>query len=785
VLLKKNFSSKSLRRCIFIALAVICLFGLPGFQTALAQGQGAVKLAAMIGLDGYCKDDRWIPLNVIVENSGPDVNAQIQVIDRTGNNLKPFTSAELSLPGTSRKELFMSLYPQNFYQGLRVRVVADGQTLAETDLTVSCLGVTDTLIGLVTDAPVSYDALGAIKPLSGVSNVARLNLANLPDQATGWAGLDALVISGVDTNTLSSAQRQAMELWVADGGKLFVVGGAQWQAVAAGLGELLPISLNGTQKVSNLDALGQYFKVATPGAGETTLAIGTLQPKSSVLVEQAGTPLLVEKIVGFGQVFFFAADPGLQPLSQWDGMRVVYETTLTRKSFNVWDTTWDTNTANQALAVLPVSGMPSIPASCIWMLAYLLVIGPANYFFLRRIKRMELAWVTIPALVIVFTLITYGIGASTRGLRPIVNRLGISFSWDGVSQSQVRGLVGVYSPGRAKYNFDIKSPFVVAPLDSDGLPGTLQQGSVLLVPDVAVEIGGLQSFGLDGSQPALALTHDLSFNLTSRGVELVGSITNKTAYTIESANLRVPGDSQDLGDFAPGETRQIKMFIQDTSSALTALFTNAPYNSYGYLGQYGNTDDVSYRRSLLAAALLNKHTAQTDWGVYVMGWVKNESVQADLRDNQFDALDTNLVFIRLNPTLGTQEDINSIPNSFMLHEASSDSNNSYGGSNSIYVQAGGYFVRFWPAIPVKFSSVKELRLHQDIDTSNNGHPLISVWNYTENRWDPLADLTQTEINIPNPDQHVGPGGEIRLELDTTGQKDVTINRLDFELTVNR
>ena len=113
-----------------------CLFVLPGFQTALAQSQGSVKLAAKIGLDGYCKEDRWLPLKVIVENSGADVNAQIQVIDRAGTNLKPFTSAELSLPGTSRKELFLSLYPKNFYGGLRVRVVAADQTLAETDLKV-------------------------------------------------------------------------------------------------------------------------------------------------------------------------------------------------------------------------------------------------------------------------------------------------------------------------------------------------------------------------------------------------------------------------------------------------------------------------------------------------------------------------------------------------------------------------------------------------------------------------------------------------------------------------
>jgi len=419
-----------------------------------------------------------------------------------------------------------------------------------------------------------------------------------------------------------------------------------------------------------------------------------------------------------------------------------------------------------------------------------LVIGPANYFFLRRIKRMDLAWVSIPALVIVFTLTTYAIGASSRGMLPIVNRLGISFSWDGVSQSQVRGLAGIYSPGRAKYNFDIKAPFVAAPLDSANSGFyTVQQDSGLLVPDVAVEIGGLQTMSLDGSQPALTLKHNLTFNLKKDVIELKGSITNTTPYTIAAAQLRLPATSQDLGDLAPGETREITTaYIGYTPAGLTPLFTNQTYNLYNsYYGQNNNTnntDDVSYRRSLLTAALLNKRTARSDWGIYVTGWVKNESVPASLRDKQFDALDTSLVFIRLNPNMGTQEDTITIPNNFMYREASIDSDASY-GANSVYVQAGGYFVRYWPVIPVQFSSVKALRLHQEINSANNVNPVISLWNYTDSHWDQVADLTKNEIDIPDPDQHVGPGGEIRLKLDVTGQKEISINQLGFELTVNR
>jgi hypothetical protein len=100
--------------------------------------------------------------------------------------------------------LFLSVYPHGFFSGLKVRLVADGKTLAESDLKTSCIGAENILIGLLTDSPASYDALTGVKPLTGTVKVAQIGLGDLPDQVTGWAGLDALVISGVDTSGLSA-----------------------------------------------------------------------------------------------------------------------------------------------------------------------------------------------------------------------------------------------------------------------------------------------------------------------------------------------------------------------------------------------------------------------------------------------------------------------------------------------------------------------------------------------------------------------------------------------------
>ena len=93
---------------------------------------------------------------------------------------------------------------------------------------------------MVADNPSTYAMLNNVRPLTGVTRTVQLNISDLPDRAQGWGMLDALIISNVDTGTLTSEQKQSLELWLANGGKLFVTGGIQWQSTAAGLSDLPP-----------------------------------------------------------------------------------------------------------------------------------------------------------------------------------------------------------------------------------------------------------------------------------------------------------------------------------------------------------------------------------------------------------------------------------------------------------------------------------------------------------------------------------------------------------------
>ena len=52
-----------------------------------------------------------------------------------------------------------------------------------------------------------------------------IDLADLPERVEAWGGLDRLVWQDADSSRLTEGQMQALQGWVAGGGRLVVVGG--------------------------------------------------------------------------------------------------------------------------------------------------------------------------------------------------------------------------------------------------------------------------------------------------------------------------------------------------------------------------------------------------------------------------------------------------------------------------------------------------------------------------------------------------------------------------------
>ncbi|MBI3162492.1 MAG: hypothetical protein HYZ23_08275, partial [Chloroflexi bacterium] len=249
----------SRRKIVFLALLVLlATAGLTG--NANAQTDSGVNIIAHAGLDGFCKPGMWIPVHITAQNMGPDVEARVQAAYQNDLGGTSIFGADVSLPTTSRKDFFLYAYPTSAARTFTVSVL-DGKTiLAQKFVNASCASSSFTLFGVLSDNSSAYDLLRDVRPLSGVTQVAQLTVDDLPDRAQGWEAMDALIIANVDTGTLSTEQKQAMELWLARGGKLFVAGGVNWQMTTAGLDGILPIQLDSTKQAAGLSALSSHLQ---------------------------------------------------------------------------------------------------------------------------------------------------------------------------------------------------------------------------------------------------------------------------------------------------------------------------------------------------------------------------------------------------------------------------------------------------------------------------------------------------------------------------------------------
>ena len=758
------------RTIALLAMAFLLVFG-SGTGTAVhAQGQATIQMKVEAGVGGFCRQLGWIPVRVQVENTGQDLEAEVRVTVKDGVNTLAYLS-RVSLPSSSRKQV--TLYVKatsSSYQALSTSLIDGQKTLSSTTSKLNCQPPQTLFVGTILDAGRELKGLTNMPILAGTVRYSELRLDELPERAEGWNALDALVLSGVDTGALNREQRGALREWVTRGGRLLVIGGPKWQAVGAGIEDLLPIQAQGTAQVDGLSALSHYLRAPDPLDGGTTLSVGTLREGANVLTAQNGVPLLVEGRLGFGKVFYLAADPDLQPLADWNGMQDLYGALLTPKfSQPNWQVPyWDTYQADEALSMFEGLEVPSVLYIICWMVFYILLVGPVSYLVLKRMKRNHLAWVTAPGLAIAFTVIAYTAGGLYRGASPILNRLAVVQAWEGQDQAQVRALVGLYSPNRATYTLQADDNLLLSPLDNTASWTQVQDARGSQITEVRLEASGMKSFVAEGLTAALPISHDLVVQVSDKRPTLTGTVTNNSQVTLKDVSVFSQGYFRRLGELGPGKTIKVNLLMENGArSALDGVaasyITGIPSNSE----EIADLRRMSFLQTLLPSSgysIANGIAYDTginaNWGVYLMGWIDEPVASTSLTGKSARTIDTTLYVLSLTPTVEFSGGPWRITNGLFAWEASNPNVSPWGDTP---FSSGQYELRFRPAIPLHYGSVESLSLQ--LDYSNFSYKTnVQVWDFAASQWFEINDAQEGRLDLPDPDRFLGPGSEIRLRM---------------------
>ena len=486
-----------------ITTTFLLLLGL-GQPLAVAQSLEDVK----VGVGGRVKLGHWTMLQVTVKDPGAATQLRARTRDGDGTEVvyrfgvRPTGGRMTQYVKWGRVEsrLQLELVDNSGKVLTTKRVPLPSPPLPSTHRIILSTGKKPKLGGAISFAETGDNWQGAHSEVS-----------DLPDRWHGYDSVHTLVMTTSQANTttsLSESQFTALERWVRMGGRFILVAGSQGAEVfgkTSRFKRFLPGDFKGVVEQTRTEKIETYAAAKSPldrvvGIDdEFKFQVSLLENlKADVyLYETAGTqgerPLISQHSYGFGRVVIVSFDLDNNLFQRWEAYdNLVYQilsltlrggTEQIAKGGRASHVGYEDLMGQLRGALDQFAGVETIPFSVVAVLiiSYVVLIGPVDYFLLRRLGWQRLTWVTLPVVTIAFCCISVWLYQTSKSERSRVNQVDL-VDVD-INTGTVRGTswFHVYSSKADAYDIDLGvSPFttVIDPrkakklLSWHGMPGS-------------------------------------------------------------------------------------------------------------------------------------------------------------------------------------------------------------------------------------------------------------------------------------------------------------------------
>ena len=792
-----------LRRGVLLLFAITLLV-LPLSSAAAQTTPGTISMEITPAFEGHFKYGEWLPLWVELENNGADVNGELQVSIAGNNSLQYVVPVEL--PAGARKRLPVYVLPNNFSRQLLVSLVSGGETLAAQKIQIQ---PHPNLVFMTGIASPQRDALALIEAAEfpGMRRervTVDVPLALLPERFEGLRSLDMLILNDVDTSTLTPDQLRALESWVAQGGRLVIGGGVGAQKTVSGLPPaLFPAEIGGVSRMDFVSGLVNFVGGETPITVPGPFLVTDLQTRSGEqldlsggrqLASQGGRPLLVEWRVGNGYVDFSALDLSGAPFNAWSGTAPFWSALLgSWAAYPDWlpaDVSARQQFASNmpyTLSNLPMLDLPSARSLALLLGVYILLVGPINYLVLRRRKKLHLAWITIPAITLIFSIAAFGMGYLLHGTDIFLNKIAVIYLQPSGS-ARVDTFVGLFSPAQRAYEVQVRGGGLLSPLSpyydpwtSFETPGgqttggvlTLVQGDPGYMRGLSVGQWSLQSFWTEG-QPMEFGQLDADIRLTDSGLE--GTLRNNSERTLADAAILMGNQFARLGDLQPGAEAS---FSLDLSSLSQPNFSSPL--SYSLFQDQLSTQpgpqqrQADVRRSIVEAlferyspGFASFQTAASPWMQPVLiGWLNEAPPEVNVAGVAPAQQTTAIAVLPLTYNLPESGPVN-LPVGLIPGRLVNSASGTCGPVGGATVYLTGNEAIFEYSLPSEARKIQVDNLKLGLWTDSGGlmveMPGAEFYDWETQEWVPVLGLNQGINLVPDAGHLVSTDGLVRLKL---------------------
>jgi hypothetical protein len=602
---------------LFFLIAIGLFFLLP-------QSRGAVQFDVFAGYGDVVPEAGWFPVVAEIKNDGPPFTATFEISPGQFNQSQT-RRVQVELPTNTRKRIVVPVFSVSRNGVWDFRLLDEKNTVRQQQLSFTPRRQTpsDTyLIGALARTMAGVPALPEGKALNRYQTYdvqalgTRILPALFPDNPLALEGLSAIYLNSSVALELNVQQVSALRLWLEQGGRL-IVGVEQISDVTGNpwLAALMPCDLKsvnsirlagelqnwvrskgnspgstGPQNSSRNRPGNQRFPNAPAGPRATIAELTPPDPKfddaempvittilrdGRTLVSAKNTPLIIEAPRGRGRITVFTFNPEMEPFVSWKNKpwfwgalagldlqsldNYSYRQTLGWSADGIFGALIDSKQIHK----LPLAWL------LLLLVVYLLVIGPLDQHWLKKINRQMLTWITFPIYVVLFSGLIYFIGYKLRAGETEYNEVHVVDVLPSGPQSILRGrtFCSIYSPANTRYRLAGEQPFASIRgefLSNFGGRGEessraniLQHGNNFTA-EVFVPVWTSQLFVSDWLQPA-ATPLDFRIFPQPGGGGFEVTVENSLDQKVSAARVVINGRIFELGELMPKQSRTFKL----------------------------------------------------------------------------------------------------------------------------------------------------------------------------------------------------------------------------------
>ena len=642
---------------------ISCLGG-PFFRVLLAcllfpSFCHGLQFDVFVGYGGVVREVSWFPVTCEIMNDGPAFTGTIEISGtHLGSNQK--RRLTLELPTNTRKRVVIPVFHSGggiaswdgrlYDESGRLQAEQSGARIKEVAWEGVIMGAMSKTFAGSPKFPAVRNAGSTMQP-----EVGRITQDQFPDRSIALEGLSSFYLNSERGLKLTSSQIEALTEWVAGGGHLILaieqpadVIASEWMHplspfIPEGVSQIEPgTSFFDWLSDDSLDALPLLTSASTRGdvvsrqasrsfknegipymrvpreldfeTSEIPIVVGR-QIDGRVLMAVDGIPLVVSASRGRGTVTVLTFSPEREPFRSWKS-KSWFWAKLNRVPFEWFDTprfnTWGGSSIDGIFGSLIESRqVTKLPVKWLLLLlfVYLIVIGPFDHWFLKRIDRQMLTWITFPAYVIVFSLLIYFIGYKLRSGQSEWNEFHLVDVMPGQGGAILRGrtYASIYSPSNKRYDIHCSVPGATFRGEFLGAAGgaqdvseaTIEQGDSGTSAQIFVPVWTSQLYVADWSKQAElpvsvratqsedSLEIELE-NLGPERAESIGVIADGRFFQMEGLSggeTRIESielsQGEELGDFVRRSTKSYGSALNSRKQALgeTYRLNNVSHHS--------------------------------------------------------------------------------------------------------------------------------------------------------------------------------------------------------------